>query len=418
MPVRPPYLSLFLLSACALSYEILLMRLFSIIQWHHFAYLVIALALLGYGISGSLLWLFQRPLMRHFPLAYFSAILLFASSLPLCFLLAQAIPFNIEELLWDGSQVGRLSLIFLLLTLPFLFAAGAICMTFMAYPQILTARIYAFDLLGAGLGSLAVIGLMYLQLPEQTLSTLGLGGLIAALLALRELRLSPARHLGGGLALAALVMLIAAPGIELNLSPYKGLAQTLQIQGARVIETRASPLGRLTVVESDQVPLRHAPGLSLMADTLPPPQLGLFTDADNMTAITAYPETLESLAYLDQATTALPYHLKNPRRLLVIGSGTGSDLPLARYHGDAEIDALELNPQVTELVNERFAAYAGPVYRHPGIRLHTAEARDFLGQNSQPYDLIQIALLDAAGASASGLYALNESYLYTREALV
>mgnify|MGYP006231246289 CR=1 FL=1 len=155
-------------------------------------------------------------------------------------------------------------------------------------------------------------------MPEQTLVTLGLGGLIAALLAMRELGLSPARHLGGGLALAALGMLLVAPRIELNLSPYKGLAQTLQIQGARVIETRSSPLGRLTVVESDQVPLRHAPGLSLMADTLPPSQLGLFTDADNMTAITAYPDSVESLAYLDQTTNALPYHLQQPRRLLVL----------------------------------------------------------------------------------------------------
>ena len=287
----------------------------------------------------------------------------------------------------------------------------------MAYPQGRTASIYAFDLLGAGIGSLGVIGLMYLQLPEQTLITLGLGGLVAALLALRELRLSPARHLGGGLALAALGMLIIAPRIELNLSPYKGLAQTLQVRGAHVIETRSSPLGRLSVVESDQVPLRYAPGLSLMADTLPPSQLGLFTDGDNMTAITAYPESVESLAYLDQTTSALPYHLQQPRRLLVIGSGTGSDLLLARYHGVPEIDALELNPQVTALVNERFAAYAGPVYRTPGIRLHITEARDFLAQSSQAYDLIQIALLDAAGASASGLYALNESYLYTREAL-
>ncbi len=417
MSDRPPYLSLTLLSACALSYEILLMRLFSIIQWHHFAYLVIALALLGYGISGSLLWLVQRPLLAHYRGAYFAAILLFALSLPLCFLLAQAIPFNIEELLWDVTQVGRLSVIFLLLTIPFLFAASAVCMTFMAYPEGRTGTIYAFDLLGAGAGSLCVIGLMYLQLPEQILITLGLAALMAALLALRELGLAPARLLRGSLALIALGMVILAPRIELNLSPYKGLAQTLQVKGARVIETRSSPLGRLSVVESDQVPLRHAPGLSLMADSLPSSQLGLFTDADNMTAITAYPESLQELAYLDQTTSALPYHLNTPRKLLVIGSGTGSDLLLARYHGVTDIDALELNPQVAALVQERFRDYAGPVYRHPGTRLHIAEARDFLSHSDQRYQLIQIALLDAAGASAAGLYALNESYLYTREAM-
>jgi len=40
------------ISASALAYEVLLMRLFSIIQWHHFAYMIISLALLGYGVSG------------------------------------------------------------------------------------------------------------------------------------------------------------------------------------------------------------------------------------------------------------------------------------------------------------------------------------------------------------------------------
>ncbi len=39
---RPPYAAIFLLSAGVLSYEVLLMRLFSIIQWHHFAYMMIS----------------------------------------------------------------------------------------------------------------------------------------------------------------------------------------------------------------------------------------------------------------------------------------------------------------------------------------------------------------------------------------
>ena len=52
---RPPLLSVALISAAALGYEILLMRLFSIGQWHHFAWMIISLALLGYGASGSVI---------------------------------------------------------------------------------------------------------------------------------------------------------------------------------------------------------------------------------------------------------------------------------------------------------------------------------------------------------------------------
>ena len=50
-----PVVSVALISAAALAYEVLLMRLFSIIQWHHFAYMIISLALLGYGASGTFL---------------------------------------------------------------------------------------------------------------------------------------------------------------------------------------------------------------------------------------------------------------------------------------------------------------------------------------------------------------------------
>ncbi len=64
--VRPPLFSIALISAAALAYEILLMRLFSIIQWHHFAYMMISLALLGYGASGTFLALTRRWQEDHF----------------------------------------------------------------------------------------------------------------------------------------------------------------------------------------------------------------------------------------------------------------------------------------------------------------------------------------------------------------
>ena len=60
--VNIPWGSIFCVSAGSLAYEILLMRLFSIIQWHHFAYMVISIALLGYGASGTFVTIFQKDL--------------------------------------------------------------------------------------------------------------------------------------------------------------------------------------------------------------------------------------------------------------------------------------------------------------------------------------------------------------------
>jgi hypothetical protein len=58
--------ALSLVSAAALAYEILLTRLFAIIQWHHFAYMMISVAMLGYGAAGTMVTLFRPQLERRF----------------------------------------------------------------------------------------------------------------------------------------------------------------------------------------------------------------------------------------------------------------------------------------------------------------------------------------------------------------
>jgi len=51
-PSFPLLAAISIISASALAYEVLLMRLFSIIQWHHFAYMIISLALLAMALAG------------------------------------------------------------------------------------------------------------------------------------------------------------------------------------------------------------------------------------------------------------------------------------------------------------------------------------------------------------------------------
>jgi spermidine synthase len=406
-----------LLSASALGYELLLMRLFSIIQWHHFAYLVIALALLGYGISGSLLYLRPKIVFQHFNQLYASAILLFALSSICGFLIAQNIPFNIEELFWNPLQIFRLITIFLLLALPFAFAASAICMTFMHYQRSDVSKIYAADLIGAGIGAIATLFAFHYMMPQYLLLGISLASMIATLIAVWEIDLASKSTMHLLIIGTTTLLLLIFPEFKLNYSPYKALPQTLNIKGASIIDHRSSPLGQLTLVVNPQVPFRHAPGLSLLNQAEPPEQIGLFVDGDNLSAITRYPQKVEALSYLDQTTSALAYHLKIPDKLLVIGSGAGSDLLQAHYHQVGSIDALELNPKIIELVNGDYKYFAGPVYDNPFTTIHTKEARDFLIHSPQQYDLIQLTLTEGATASSSGLYALNESYLFTREAI-
>ena len=126
---RSAVIAVALISAAALAYEILLMRLFSIVLWHHFAYMIISLALLGYGASGAVAdaWRSARcssasrrcsapPPRRS------------ASARSAASLLAQRVPFNPLEFLWDPRQPAYLLAVYLLLLLPFLCAGACVCM--------------------------------------------------------------------------------------------------------------------------------------------------------------------------------------------------------------------------------------------------------------------------------------------------
>ncbi len=411
--VRAPLISVALLSVTVLAYEILLMRLFSIIQWHHFAYMVISLALLGYGVSGTVVTLLRERLLRHFAGVYTGSISAFALGSVFCFLLAQQVPFNAELVLWDARQLLWLLVLYLLLAAPFMFAATALALALMRFSH-MVGRVYAFDLVGAGLGGLLIIGLLFLVTPLQALTLVGLLALTAAAIGARELGLSGRRRL---LLTGCAALLLVFGGLcsELHFSPYKALSQTLLIPGTRVTAQYSSPLGSLSVIESAQVPLRHAPGLSLLATVEPPEQLGVFTDGDGMTAITRDSGDRAALAWLDQTTSALPYHLHDVGHALILGAGTGMDVLQANYHRVPRVTAVELNPQIVGLVRDKYAGFAGQLYQRADV--HIGEARGFVAGSRERYDLIQIALLDAFGASAAGLYALNESYLYTVEAL-
>lgn len=413
----PPLAAMALVSAGALAYEILLTRLFSIIQWHHFATMMISLAMLGYGISGALLSLLRERLLPHYGAVFTLCAAAFGICATAAFLLAQQLPFNPLEIFWDARQPLYLLLCYLLLSVPFLFAASCVGLTFARHGAA-AYRIYSFDLLGAAGGCLLVVLLLFLLPPMAALRAVGLLGLTAAALAAWRFSLRP-RLLLPLLALTAIIMTVALPSrwSELHISPYKSLSQTRLVPGARVLEERSSPLGLLTVVESLRVPFRHAPGRSLSAAQEPPPQLGIFTDGDALTALTRFDGRLEPLAYLDQTTSALPYHLQPPPHVLVLGAGGGASVLQALLHQARQVEVVEVDARMVELVRSRFADFSGNLYRRPEVAIHVAEARSFVESSDAHYDLIQVELMDAFGAASSGLYGLSESYLYTVEGL-
>ena len=411
----PLLVAVSLLSAAAIAYEILLTRLFAIALWHHFAYMIISLALLGYGASGTFLVFVRHRALARFDVSFAALAVSFGVAAIGCYALAWRVPFNPLEVIWDWRQQLYLAAMYLLLALPFFTAGSAIGLSLAAQPARIGA-IYRADLTGAGTGALAVVLAMFALPPEDCLRVIAAAAFGAAAFALASDGWGRAPV---ALAVIAVPTTLAWPTtwLEPMPSPYKGLSLALTIPETRVIAERSGPLGRLSVIESPGVPLRHAPGLSLATRLAPPEQLGVFTDGDGLSAMTRFAGDLKPLGYLDQQTMALPFHLIDRPETLVLGAGGGADVLRALYHRASRIDVVELNHQMVDLVDREFGEFTGRIYARPEVTRHVAEARSFVEGSRRRWDLIQLALIDSYAASAAGVQALSESPIYTIEAL-
>jgi len=93
--------AILLVSTSAIAYEILLMRVLSIVHWHHFAWMVISLALLGYAASGTAIAVGKAWLQSRFDDVFSASALLFSMAMVSCYILGQRVPFNALEVIWD-----------------------------------------------------------------------------------------------------------------------------------------------------------------------------------------------------------------------------------------------------------------------------------------------------------------------------
>jgi hypothetical protein len=412
----PPLLSIFLLSATALAYEVLLIRLISIVHWHHFAFMVISIALLGYGVSGSFITVCRRWLLTHYDMVFISNVLLFGVSSVACFIAVQQLPFNTLEILWDRSQWQRLFSSYLLLSLPFFFVANALALSMMRFHRQIP-QIYGIDLIGAGFGAISVMLLLQFFSPEMLLRILGSSGIISALFALHNLAVR-LRWLSVSLLLICLLGVFITPQqwLDLRLSEYKGLAQTLLIKDTALLLTHSSPVSRIDVVQSPLVPFRYAPGLSLQSPSGPPEQLAVFRDGDQMTAIDHVTGSA-SLAYHDYMSSALPYHVHaSLQAVLILDAATGAAVLQAYLHEIPRIDAVEPDGQLSRLISEVFADYIDWRDMQPAVTIHTLSARGF-ATSEKKYDIVSMGPSGGSTGGSAGVYELSASYDYTVEAL-
>ncbi|GAB4573077.1 MAG: hypothetical protein Kow0077_14350 [Anaerolineae bacterium] len=406
---RATVIGMGVLSAAALLLQVALTRVFSVAQFYHFAFLVISLALLGFGASGSLLAVW--PGLRRPALAPRYA-LGFAFSSAAAYLLVNHLPFDSYAIAWERVQVLLLAANLLALAIPFAFA-GTLIGALLSQEAQSAGTIYAANLIGSAVGAvLAPVAIDLLGSERSVLLCATLGAGAATFMLYREPVQSLRWQQISLLTLAGgLILMLALPqGFAVQPSPYKRLSQFRLDPDARIITTRQNAYARLDIVASPTI--HAAPGLSLTYFSPLPPQVGLLVDGDALLPVMETAAAPPALAHALPA--AVPYRLRPGARALILGSGGNMATWTALANGARTVTVVEPNALVIEALTDDLRSVAG-IAGYPGVTLQHAQPRTFAQNPPARYDIVELPLTEAYRPITSGAFTLTEHYALTVE---
>ena len=111
----------------------------------------------------------------------------------------------------------------------------------------------------------------------------------------------------------------------------------------------------------------------------------------------------------------LPYHFyPHPNSVLVLGAGTGNDVAAALRNGANRVVAVEIDPLILRLGKK---LHFEQPYSSDRVIPVLNDARSFLQNDSEQFDLIMFSLLDSHTTSSHFTNIRIDNYVYTREAL-
>jgi len=407
------YSGVFIISMATLMLEISLIKIMAVSEWYHFAFMIISVALFGFGASGSFLSIFRGILQRNLEkvLTLFSG--LFAVFSLLGYLAINKVPFDSFRIGWEADQYLYLGIYYLSLAIPFFFS-GLCCGFVIARSPALVNKLYFSNLAGSGVGCLAVMGTLAMWGgPGSVVFCFALGLIAALSFGWRSLRYR-AGFLLIPLLLAGYLLYHLPPCFEIQISPYKSLSTILKYPGARLVFTKWNAFSRIDIIESYSI--KYAPGLSYTYNKAIPPQLGMTIDGDNLRPITCQSPKRADTGFTEFLPAYLAYQLKDNPDVLLIELGGGLGVLTALNRGARSILVLESNPLVWEAVKEKFAEFGGDIYSQPDVNLIVEGGRNFLRRSSEKFDIIELSLVDSFKPVGAETYSLTENYLYTREA--
>ena len=395
-----------LVALSTLFFEVLLTRIFSVTLWYHFGFLSISLALLGAAASAVLCYLYPEFLAGdgHLRNLAISASL-FSVTAPgsVIYHVSTQLP-GFENAVGFYAAFGTQ---LILLFFSFFFAGLCISIALFRYAE-QVGTVYSFDLIGASLGSLLVVPLMYRWSPISLVFVVSSLGFVAALFFVRATTgRSAAQMLLGLGAVAGLVIASVNDSWHLfEVHTIKSYARSgLQKQEGEKLFEKWSPVSRVAVRAGE---VHLAIGPALMATN----------DAGAPTVLPRFDGDYEAVQPMLGDPLLASFRLKENAEVLIVGVGGGRDVLAALASNQKRITAVEINPIMGDLVTRHFADYIGRIFEDPRVTLHIQEGRNFVAGSDDRYDIILFSMIDSwSSAAAAGAYVFNENSLYTIEAI-
>ncbi|HTQ80541.1 MAG TPA: hypothetical protein VMM92_11130, partial [Thermoanaerobaculia bacterium] len=424
----PLYAGMFLAAMSALLLEVALTRVFAVLMWHHFAFMIVSLALLGFGAAGSLLTalkITERKIDPFHRLAFFSAS--FGLLIILAFFLVTKIRVDVIELVQHPMNILALMVAYVVLSVPFLFCGLTIGSSLSWYPE-QVGKLYFFDLLGSALGGFLAPWLLGSLRTDAVIMVAALiafaSGAVLALPtgALRRVLyavpfvvsiLLVASFAGGGLGLPALRW-------PIPFAPHKIFVK-LYFPDGQSADSLPSAVAQVDISSLQDGPMRMAGDFGVQ-NRQEATLRGVTQDGTAPTVLyknaadyAQYP----SLADNQASTSLLANRAKGGKEpeVLVIGVGGGPDVMMSLLYGAKKVTAVEINQAMIDMVKHKYAAFLGHLFSNPKVDLVHEEGRAFLKRTPDRYDLIQLSGTDTYSALTSGVYSMNEGYIYTVEAV-
>jgi hypothetical protein len=382
------------------------MQILSYVQWYHFAYMIISIALLGFGAAGTFLTIFQQKLEKNYYTLFPFLLIVTAILIPVVVGIAnsEAVRFDSLLIFQDSRHIGKLILTYFIFFLPFLTGALAIGMSFSKFADRI-GKIYFSNLIGSGIGGIIALFFMQWIIPEQQSFAVAILAFLGGIVSLPKNKKSLIRIIVPLSTLILIILFFYPP--RLTPSEYKDISKTMLLPDAKVEYQKSTPHGFVEIVSSPI--LRYAPGVSLAYRDSFPIRKVVFNNGNWMGCLLPQPLEANETNILDYTPQALPYHIDNIKNALIINAGTGENVLLALSQQVARITTNETNPEIFNILRQSFEGF----YQ---VQPYQTMPRTLLTPDTNKYDLIELPIIGSFFGN-SGLNAVEPRYELTIEAL-